>query len=35
VLSSPDVVPIASTTDCQPRGSDHCIVDVVAALPRV
>jgi vancomycin resistance protein VanJ len=30
VLSTPDLVPVAFTTDCTPRGGDHC--DLWAAL---
>jgi hypothetical protein len=26
MLSSGNVAPLALTTDCTPRGSDHCVV---------
>jgi endonuclease/exonuclease/phosphatase family metal-dependent hydrolase len=34
VITSPDVVTLSSEPDCLPRGSDHCVLDVLAALPR-
>jgi endonuclease/exonuclease/phosphatase (EEP) superfamily protein YafD len=33
LFSSPNVTPLAVTTDCTPRGSDHCLVRGVFALP--
>jgi exonuclease III len=26
LLASPAVTPLSMTTDCTPRGSDHCLV---------
>jgi len=26
MFTSPNVTPLATSTDCTPRGSDHCIV---------
>jgi vancomycin resistance protein VanJ len=33
LFSSPNVTPLAVTTDCTPRGSDHCLVRGTFALP--
>lgn len=35
VLTGPGVIPITSEPDCAPRGSDHCILDVVAVVEGV